>query len=99
MLQNPKEGERYMREDVSDAMIETLYRQVARIVLQLSRLDFSQIGSLSMNPQEDSGGYAATVNSRPVTLKAHDILTVGGEGVFCMFFPLDQHCREAATDR
>lgn len=84
ILQNkdPSKSQRLMPDDISDASIEKLYRQVARIMLQLSKLNFARIGSLSMDSSE-SDGYAAAIRSRPVTMKAHDILQVGGIGVFC----------------
>lgn len=83
VLQNPVKGERMMREDVSDETIRTIYRQIARFMLQLSKLDFDRIGSLSPTSGESAkDDDVITVQSRPFTSKAHEILNVGGVDVF-----------------
>ncbi|TAQ86908.1 hypothetical protein B7494_g4757 [Chlorociboria aeruginascens] len=48
--QNDQES-RMFREDVEDADIQSIYKQVANFMIQLSKLDFPQIGSLSNESQ------------------------------------------------
>ncbi|RHZ58439.1 hypothetical protein CDV55_105911 [Aspergillus turcosus] len=62
-----------LRLDISDEELETLYRQIANILLELSAHDFPRIGSLSRNPDFGSGIY-----SRPLTLKMNEIKSHGG---------------------
>lgn len=75
-----------MRHDVSDEVIETLFEQVACIVLQLSKLDFARIGSLSTESPVVGDNYAASIQFRSLTLKAHDIHQVGGINTLCMHY-------------
>lgn len=82
--QNDQES-RMLREDVDDVDIQTIYKQIAHFMLQLSRLNFPRIGSLSNESHKDDGtNFAATISSRPMTWKAHEILNVGGVNVFSM---------------
>ncbi|OBT85240.1 hypothetical protein VE02_05213 [Pseudogymnoascus sp. 03VT05] len=62
-----------LRSDIDDNDLETIYRQVANILLQLSEHDFSQIGSLSRI--DNTHSCAA---SRPLTLKLNEIESHGG---------------------
>ncbi|EIT82593.1 hypothetical protein AO1008_01872 [Aspergillus oryzae 100-8] len=63
---------RLIREDIPDADIESLYRQMAHFMLQFYRIDFSQIGSLpTLQTKLPAPGH-------PLTWKAHEILRVGG---------------------
>jgi hypothetical protein len=68
-----------LRSDLSDNDLDTIYRQIANIMLELSKLNFPRIGSLS----EMSDG-SVTIDSRPVTLRAHEIVSHGGVDVSCM---------------
>lgn len=61
------------RLDISDEELETIYRQVANFLLDLSAYDFPQIGSLSGNANLNSG-----IDSRPLTLKMNEIESHGG---------------------
>lgn len=72
---------RVMREDISDDDVEVIYRQMANFLLQLFRLDFSQIGSLPP-PQGQTQGPTPL---RPLTFKAHSILQNGGVDTFGMY--------------
>jgi len=86
ILQDPESPDaRLIRGDISKGDIETIYRQIAHFMLQLSKLNFSKIGSLSRESRKSDGSHAATIHSRPMTWKAHEILNVGGVDVFCMF--------------
>ncbi|KAG5795590.1 hypothetical protein H9Q69_005354 [Fusarium xylarioides] len=80
ILQNPKA--RIMRQDVSENVVETIFRQMVDFLLQLQKLDFSCIGSLASGFEADSGGFSAMVYSRPLTKKSHDFLLDGGVDVF-----------------
>ncbi|RMZ48678.1 phosphotransferase enzyme family protein [Aspergillus flavus] len=63
---------RLIREDIPDADIEFLYRQMAHFMLQFYRIDFSQIGSLTtLQTKFPAPGH-------PLTWKVHEILRVGG---------------------
>ncbi|KAB8202591.1 hypothetical protein BDV34DRAFT_215386 [Aspergillus parasiticus] len=67
---------RLFREDIPDADIEYVYRQMAHFMLQLCKIDFSQIGSLpTLKKNFPAPG-------RPLTWKAHEILRVGGVDTF-----------------
>lgn len=83
ILKDPKSDPRSkrMREDISDRDLNTIFQQVANIMLRLSKLDFARIGSLSRESQRETG-YAATIHSRPLTLKGNEILRVMGVDVF-----------------
>lgn len=76
---------RLFKKDINDNMIEVVYRQFTKILLQLFQLDFDRIGSL---PTPKTGFH---VPIRPLTFKVHDILQTGGVNTFgkiCFFFPL-----------
>ncbi|KAH6716202.1 hypothetical protein BKA61DRAFT_631645 [Leptodontidium sp. MPI-SDFR-AT-0119] len=59
-----------LRSDLSDDDLDTIYRQIANIMLQLSKLNFPRIGSFS-----EMGDGSVTIDSRPVTLRAHEIVS------------------------
>jgi aminoglycoside phosphotransferase (APT) family kinase protein len=82
LLQDPNgdRPSRVMREDISDGDIEVMYRQLANFLLQLFKLDFDRIGSLS-SPQAEA---QSPTPPRPLTFKAHSILQNGGVDVFGM---------------
>jgi hypothetical protein len=93
ILQDPESPDaRLIRGDISEGDIETIYQQIAHFMLQLSKLNFSKIGSLSRASQKGDGSHAATIHSRPMTWKAHEILNVGGVDVFCTFNTLISPC-------
>ncbi|KAL2819759.1 kinase-like domain-containing protein [Aspergillus granulosus] len=62
-----------LRLDIGDEALETIYRQIANILLELSAHNFPRIGSLSRNTDFSSG-----INSRPLTLKMNEIKSHGG---------------------
>jgi hypothetical protein len=68
----PEHGQ-ILKSDIDENDLETIYRQVANILLQLSEHDFSQIGSLSRI--DNTHSCAA---SRPLTLKLNEIESHGG---------------------
>ncbi|KAG5300511.1 phosphotransferase enzyme family protein [Histoplasma ohiense] len=67
-----------MREDINDSDIEIIYRQLANYLLQLFKLDFDQIGSLSWPGVKTQSATPAC----PLTFKAHSILQNGGVNIF-----------------
>jgi aminoglycoside phosphotransferase (APT) family kinase protein len=71
---------RLLRDDICDDDVKFLYRQFARILLQLFQIDFPMLGSLPTPVT----GFNAPV--RPLTFKAHDILQTGGVDTFGMAF-------------
>ncbi|KPA35838.1 phosphotransferase enzyme family protein [Fusarium langsethiae] len=80
ILQDP--DARIMRQDVSESVIEAIFRQMVGFLLQLQKLDFSSIGSLTSKSETNSDGFTATLHSRPMTKKSHDFLLEGGIDVF-----------------
>ncbi|KAH9211811.1 hypothetical protein DL95DRAFT_464505 [Leptodontidium sp. 2 PMI_412] len=76
LLKDPNDGTRLLREDLNDEEIEIIYRQFAKFLLQLLKLDFEQIGSL------DSPTPGLRFPIRPLTWKVHDILQTGGVDTF-----------------
>lgn len=85
ILQDP--DARIMRQDVSERVIEAIFRQMVGFLLQLQKLDFSSIGSLTSKSETNSDGFAATLHSRPMTKKSHDFLLEGGIDVFGEYNP------------
>lgn len=71
---------RLLKDDIGDDDIKFLYRQFARILLQLFQIDFPVLGSL---PTPVTGFHAPL---RPLTFKVHDILQTGGVDTFGMLF-------------
>lgn len=73
------EDSRLLKEEISDADIEFVYKQIAQFMLQLFNIDFDRIGSLPT----PSTNYPRPAH--PLTWKAHDILRVGGVNTFGLF--------------
>jgi hypothetical protein len=69
---------RIMKEDVSEHVLETLFRQTIGFQLQLRELNFPCIGSMTSTSTTTEPGFAATIHSRPLTKKAHDFFADGG---------------------
>jgi hypothetical protein len=84
ILRTPDSKARLMRQDIGDGVAATIYRQVARYMLQLFQLDFPRIGGLSKSPvSQKAVGYAAAIDSRPFTWRAHEALVLGGVDTYC----------------
>lgn len=79
ILQNP--DARIMRQDISERAIEVIFRQMIDFPLQLRKLDFPHIGSLTSKSAVGEGDIAATIHSRPMTKKSHDFLLDGGVNI------------------
>lgn len=63
ILQNP--DARIMREDINQDTVETILKQTVGFQLQLQKLNFPRIGSISSNLTGSSEpGFAATISSR-----------------------------------
>ncbi|KAL4972142.1 phosphotransferase enzyme family protein [Aspergillus desertorum] len=67
---------RLLKQEISDADIEYVYRQMAHFMLQLFKLDLKHIGDL---PTPKTRFPAP---SRPLTWKGHEILRLGGVKTF-----------------
>lgn len=67
--------ERMVHENITDTTIERLWRQIARFMLQLSRINFDHIGSCT------------AVRRRPLTIKSHHILESGVD-ISCKFIAI-----------
>ncbi|PCG88071.1 hypothetical protein PENOC_112630 [Penicillium occitanis (nom. inval.)] len=65
-----------MKDDIDDTDIEYIYKQFARILLQLFQLNFHHIGSLPTPVTR----FQAPIC--PLSWKAHDILQMGGVDTF-----------------
>jgi hypothetical protein len=61
-----------LRGDLNDETLHTIYRQVARILLELSMHNFDKIGALSLVEHGDST-TSWQVTSAPMTLKMNEI--------------------------
>ncbi|KAJ9610172.1 hypothetical protein H2204_015413 [Knufia peltigerae] len=83
---------RLLRDDICDDDVKFLYRQFARILLQLFQIDFPMLGSLPTPVT----GFNAPV--RPLTFKAHDILQTGGVDTFGFSDTADYFCYLAGQD-
>ncbi|KAL4918359.1 hypothetical protein BDW62DRAFT_181801 [Aspergillus aurantiobrunneus] len=69
-------GSRLLREEVPNTDLEYLYRQMARIMLQLFQIEFDRIDGLPTPVTK----FPAPVH--PLNWKVHDILRVGGVNTF-----------------
>ncbi|KAL2194967.1 hypothetical protein P885DRAFT_41698 [Corynascus similis CBS 632.67] len=67
-------GNRHLDPNVPRDKLERVYQQVARIMLELSRLEMSRIGSLVYDENRD----AFTVGSRPLTQDMNELVVQGG---------------------
>jgi aminoglycoside phosphotransferase (APT) family kinase protein len=71
-----EDGSRLLKEGIPDPDIEYVYRQMARFMLQLFKIDFKRIGSLP-TPRTKFPAPA-----RPLTWKVHAVLRGGGVNTF-----------------
>jgi hypothetical protein len=69
--QSPDEA--VLRSDISEGDLRTVYRQVAGIYLELSKLEFPHVGSLCI--RDDQSIHA---DLGPLTLKMQEIEAYGG---------------------
>lgn len=77
-----EDGSRLLKENIPDADVEYVYRQMAHFMLQLFKIDFDQIGSLPTPRTRFRAPY------RPLTWKVHEILRVGGVDTFGSWYNL-----------
>ncbi|SPQ23206.1 52151c35-bda9-4ffa-8e26-67eb9443bfa5 [Thermothielavioides terrestris] len=66
--------QKYLDPNVPKDKLERMYKQVAGIVLQLSKLEMPKIGSL----REEEEGGSFIVGGRPLTKDMNDLVTMGG---------------------
>lgn len=67
-----EQGDKVLRSDIPDSILEVVYRQIADITLELSEHDFDQIGSLSLN-----GDDTWSIGSGPLTLNSNELARCG----------------------
>ena len=72
LWQEELEGMDVLKSDICERDLQTVYRQMAGFLLDLSRLEFPQAGSLS------SKGNDIIANLGPLTLKMQEIKAYGG---------------------
>ena len=72
LWQEELEGMDVLKSDICERDLQTVYRQIAGFLLDLSRLEFPQAGSLS------SKGNDIIANLGPLTLKMQEIEAHGG---------------------
>jgi hypothetical protein len=75
-----------LRKDISDKTLYAIYRQVAKILLELSIHNFDRIGAPSLVHRKDAT-HSWSVTSAPMTLKMNEIersgyVRVGGKGSY-----------------
>jgi aminoglycoside phosphotransferase (APT) family kinase protein len=75
---------RIMRQGVSERVLEVILRQAINFLLQIHKLDFPCIGSLTSASTISEDGFAATIHSRPLPKKSHEYLLEGGGNVLSM---------------
>ncbi|KAK0635392.1 hypothetical protein B0T17DRAFT_516162 [Bombardia bombarda] len=66
------------QKDYDDNVMEKIYRQTARFMIQMFKLDFDEIGTLPV----DASQPPPPDRRRPLTLPAHEIIRLGGVNVF-----------------
>jgi hypothetical protein len=66
---------RLMREDIPQDFIEAIYRQMARIQLELYSIDLDVIGRLPLAPK---AGIESSAGGPPLTFKVNGIRQIGG---------------------
>jgi aminoglycoside phosphotransferase (APT) family kinase protein len=70
----PDPSGKILRPDIEDSTLDVVYRQIADILIELSRHDFDKIGSLTL---DDEDGVSLSVASRPLTLKMNEMERCG----------------------
>lgn len=81
-----------LRANISDETLYTIYRQIAKILLELSMHNFDKIGAPAL-VENDDGTTAWLVTSAPMTLKMNEIerggyVQVGGKNSYTTCFSL-----------
>ncbi|OBT99696.2 hypothetical protein VE01_02125 [Pseudogymnoascus verrucosus] len=67
-----EQGDKVLRSDIPDSILEIVYRQIADITLELSEHDFDQIGSLSLHNDD-----TWSICSGPLTLNSNELARCG----------------------
>ncbi|KAK2593631.1 hypothetical protein QQS21_008679 [Conoideocrella luteorostrata] len=77
ILKQPAEQDQDMvlSSNIDNTVLDKIYRQIAGYMLQLSRLSFPRIGSISRE-HDDSNTWSVT--GRPVTYNMNELVTVAG---------------------
>jgi len=76
-----------LRQHIRDSTWEIIYRQMARIYLQLSAYSFDSIGGLHLD--EAGCDQSWSILSSPITLKMNELERLGGVAVKGKYSPID----------
>ncbi|CAG8953757.1 hypothetical protein HYFRA_00006648 [Hymenoscyphus fraxineus] len=88
-LKTPTESEQddeILNPEIDDGVLDQIYGQIANYMIQLSRLEFSAIGSISRDEQRKTWD----ITSRPLTYNMNELATVSG-------YPIDKFPTEPFT--
>ncbi|KAF2756790.1 hypothetical protein EJ05DRAFT_539672 [Pseudovirgaria hyperparasitica] len=69
---------RILRSDISERDLRTVYRQIAGFYLELSKLEFPNVGSLSMKDDESIQADLGPLTLKMQEIEAHGGVKVGG---------------------
>ena len=70
----PGPSGKVLRPDIEDSTLDVIYRQIADILIELSRHDFDKIGSLALDEKDD---LPWSVGTRPLTLRMNEMERCG----------------------
>lgn len=77
LIQKPTEDDQQeivLNPEVDESLLDKFYRQVAGCLIQLSRLEFKQIGAITKEPQDK----AWSSSKRPLTYNVNELVTIAG---------------------
>lgn len=74
ILKQPDEEDLYLNPNIDNALLDNIYYQIARYLLQLSHLTFPKIGAIS----KDHTSNTWHVPNRPLTYNMNELITVSG---------------------
>ncbi|PYH69939.1 uncharacterized protein BO88DRAFT_481367 [Aspergillus vadensis CBS 113365] len=74
VLKKPDEEDLYLSPNIDNTLLDKIYYQIARYLLQLSHLTFPQIGAIS----KDNTSNTWHVLNRPLTYNMNELVTVSG---------------------
>ncbi|KAI9747050.1 MAG: hypothetical protein M1835_002246 [Candelina submexicana] len=82
ILKQPTENDQedvVLNPDIDNTILDIVYDQIADYMLQLSELDFTEVGAIS----KDAASNSWTVTGRPLTYNMNELATVSG-------YPIDR---------
>lgn len=69
---------RILRSDISERDLRTVYRQIAVFYLELSKLEFPNVGSLSIRDDQSISSDLGPLTLKMQEIEAHGGVKVGG---------------------